>query len=521
MQPSLDDPPKSSLVDRLEDANGYLEWQDYPGQSAIGGLRAMAGFEQRFRVREPTSILKQEDKRRIHEGALQIMESTGIRISSARARADLKTAGAIVDDRLKVVRFPREVTLSLIKSVPSKIVLAGRTKEFDLPVDGTHHYYTTDGCGISVWEDKTKTKRNSVLADITKTAIIGDWLPYVSIYEPMVVANDVPAEKHVVMGMREAIRNTQKHIETESTTKPEEAIAQVKMATEIVGGVEELGRRHYISAMVCTTAPLQLEELATEDALVWAENHVPVHITAMGQMGLTGPATVVGDLVICHAETLALASTMQAHEKGAPVLYGSVLSSMDPRTGAVNFGSPETMLLAAGSSEMARYVRWPCSCGGIGPGAALPGVQASVENASMALLCAMTGSEIMNGVGLVDNSTVLSYEQLLIDNDIVGLTVAACKEIPADADALALDVIEKVGIGGNYLTEMHTLRHSREFHEPLIWSKDSFDSWVKRGRKDVMQVAREKAESILKEHKPVPLDNDISKRIDGIIAGLG
>lgn len=477
----------------------------------------MPSFADRFRVREPICIFKKKDKERIHKGALRIMERTGIRIPCTTARAELRKAGALVDERSKVVRFPEGLVASLIKSVPSNIVLGGRTKEFDLPVDGTHHYYTTDGCGISVWDERTKTRRNSTLADISRTAVIGDWLQHVSIYEPMVVANDVPAEKHVVMGVREALRNTEKHIETESTTKPDEARAQVRMAAEVAGGPEELRRRHNISAMVCTTAPLQLEELATEDALVWAENHVPVHITAMGQMGLTGPATVPGDLIICHAETLALASVMQAHEKGAPLLYGSVLSSMDPRTGAVNFGSPETMMLAAGSSEMARFMNWPCSCGGIGPGAAVPGVQASVENSTMALLCAMTGSEIMNGVGLVDNSTLLSYEQLMIDNDIVGLTIAACKEIPTDDDALALEVIEKVGVGGTYLAEMHTLRHAREFYAPLIWSKDSYDSWVKRGKKDVMRVAKEKADSILAEHKPVPLEKEVSGRIDEIV----
>lgn len=477
----------------------------------------MPSFEKRFKVRQPTSILSNVDKKRIHEGAIRVLESTGIRVGSPTARSDLRKAGAEVDERSKIVKFPRDTLLSLIKSVPTKVTLAGRTKEFDLPVDGTHHYYTTDGCGISVWDEKRKSKRNSVLEDITRTAILGDWLPYVSIYEPMVVANDVPAEKHVVLGMREAMRNTSKHILTESTTKPEEARTQLRMAAEVVGGVEALRERHYISAMVCTTSPLILEELATEDAMIWAENHVPVHITAMGQMGLTGPATVAGDLVLCHAETLALAAAMQAHDKGSPVLYGSVLSSMDPKSGAVNFGSPESMLLAAGSSEMARYVHWPCSCGGIGPGATLPGVQASVENATMALLCAMTGSEIMNGVGLVDNSTVLSYEQLMIDNDIVGLTISACRDIPVDDDALAIDLIEKVGVGRSFLTEMHTLRHAREFYVPLIWSKDSYDAWSKRGKKDLMVSAKEKADSVIKEHKPERLDPGVSKRIDAIV----
>lgn len=480
----------------------------------------MPKFEQRFKVREPASILKTEDKKRIHESALQVLERTGMRIHSAVARTDLKKAGAIVDDKSMIVRFPKDVVQSLIKSVPSKIVLTGRTEEFDLPVDGTHHYYTTDGCGIAVWDAKTKTRRNSKLEDIRKSAIIADWLPYLSIYEPMVVAHDVPAKLHVVMGMKQAMENTTKHIETESTTNPEEARAQIRMASEVIGGVDELRDRHYISAMVCTVSPLILEGPATDAAMVWAENHVPVHITAMGQMGLTGPATIAGDLVLCHSETLALACAIQAHEKGAPLLYGSVLSSMDPRTGAVNFGSPETAILAAATSEMARFMKWPGSCGGIGPGAIVPGIQAAAENAYISHFCAMVGSEVMNGIGLLDNSTVLSYEQLLIDNDIVGCTINSCKDIDVSPDTLAVDLIEKVGIGGTFLKEMHTLKHAREFFIPQVFSKDIFETWVKKGKKDLMEVAKEKAEWVLREHKPEKLDAQTSRKLDEIVKGL-
>ncbi len=127
----------------------------------------MSEFEHRFRVRQPFSILTPQNKKRIHEGALRIMESTGIRVLSAKARAELGEAGALVDERSKVVKFPAEVVLSQIRSVPSKMVLAGRTKDCDLPVDGSHHYYTTDGCGVSVWEEGSKTRRGSTLAGIT------------------------------------------------------------------------------------------------------------------------------------------------------------------------------------------------------------------------------------------------------------------------------------------------------------------------------------------------------------------
>jgi len=478
----------------------------------------MSSFEQRFRIRAPTNILRREDKQKIHENALEVMERTGIRVHSSVARHELKRAGAIVDAKSGIVKFPKEVVDSLVKSVPHKIVLAGREKEFDLPVNGTHQYYTTDGCGISVWDEKTKTRRPSVLEDIRKTAVIADWLPYLSIYEPMVVAHDVPARVHVIMGMKVAIENTTKHILSESTTNSDEAKAQVKMAAEVVGSAEQLRKTHYISAMVCTISPLTLDGPATDAAMVWAHNHVPVHITGMGQMGLTAPATLAGDLVQNHAETLALACALQAHERGAPLLYGSVLSNMDPRTGAVNFGSPETIVLAAASAEMGRFMDWPVSCGGVGPGSVIPGPQASIENAIAATLCAMVGSEIMNGIGLLDDSTVLSYEELLIDNDLVGLVVNSAKDIEVSKETLATEIIEKVGIGGTYLTERHTLKHAREFHSPIIWSKDSFDAWVSRGKKSTLEVAKEKAEWILKEHKPARLDADKAKALDKIVS---
>lgn len=480
----------------------------------------MPEFEQRFRIREPVSILKTQYKKQIHESALDVLENTGMMIHSDIAREGLGAAGAVVDDKSMIVRFPSGVVEELIKTVPSTITLAGRSESFDLPVDGTHYYFTTDGCGMQVYDTVSKTRRSSVLEDIRRTAVISDWLPNLSIYEPMVVASDVPSEQHVLRGMKEAMENTAKHIETESTTTVGEAKAQVDMAAAVVGSREELRDRHYISAMVCTVSPLVLEGPATDVAMVWAENHVPVHITGMAQMGLTGPATVAGDLVLNHAETLGLACAIQAHEPGAPLLYGSVLSSMDPMSGAIDFGSPETIKLALSTAEMARYMGWPGSCGGIGPGAVVPGIQATIENALMTMSAAMVGSEVMNGIGLLDNSTVLAYEQLLIDNEMIGHTLGICQEMEFTPEALAVDLIKKVGINQTYLTERHTIKHTREFHRPALWRKETFDSWTRGGGKDTVELAREKAQWILKEHKPEPLSSEVSERLGQIIGDV-
>ena len=483
----------------------------------------MPAFADGFRVRKPASILNEEDKRLIHEAALDVMADVGVRIHSTMARDSLKKAGAIIDDKTNIVRFPQELTKSLIAKVPEKIVLAGREKEFDLPVDGTHCYYTTDGCGISVWEQKTRSRRLSVLQDIKNTAIIADYLPYCSIYEPMVVPSDIPEEIHVITGMKAAFELTAKHIESESTTTPEEAKLQIEMASEIVGGFEELRRRHLISAMVCTMSPLTLDEHATDAAMVWSEAHVPVHITGMAMMGVSGPATIPGTLVVDHAETLALAAAIQAHTPGAPAIYGSVLSNMNPRTGAIQLGSPEGTLLCSLAHEMARYVKMPSSCGGIGSNAKVPGVQSAIENSMMALGSAFLAQEINNGIGLLDCSTVLSYEQMIIDNDIVARSLILGREVHATRENLCLDEIKGVGIlgigpkKGSFLAERMTLVEARKFFQSDIFPNEPYEDWEKKGRKEELTIAKERADWILKNHKPNLLDRDIATRLDRIV----
>jgi trimethylamine--corrinoid protein Co-methyltransferase len=405
----------------------------------------------------------------------------------------------------------------LIAKAPQKIVLAGRSKEFDLPMDGTHSYYTTDGCGVSVWDSASGSRRKPVLEDIRRTALISDYLPYVSIYEPMVVATDLPERVHAVHGMKVSMENTQKHLLSESTTTVEEAKAQVKMAAAVVGGVEELRKRHYISAMLCTMSPFMLDGTATDAAMIWAENHVPIHITGMAQAGVSGPVTVAGDLVVNHAETLAVVCIMQAYSPGAPVIYGSVLTTMDPRTGSYMGGAPESTLLCSGAVQMARYCKLPNSVGGFGSGAKVPGVQASLENTTMAMDCARVGGEVVNGFGVPDGSTLLSYEQLLLDHEIARMVITIFKGFEVNKETIALDVIKKVGIGGSYLSQMHTLKHTKEIMIPMLWDTDPYDMWVRKGRKDPMTAALEKVNQILNTHKPAPLEAGVSKTLDAIV----
>src|SRR3990170_3279692 len=475
----------------------------------------MPAFSERFRVRKRFDLLTNEERTAIHDAALRVMETTGVRIHSRAARADLERAGALVESGRPDVRFPRDVVERLRRKAPSTVTLAGPTKPLDLPMDGSHFYTTTDGCGIAVWDATSGTRRTSVLEDIRRTAVIGDWLPYLSIYEPMVVAHDVPPAAHVVLVMKVAMENTEKHILSESTTNPVEARTEAKLAAAVVGSPEELRKRHYVSAMLCPMSPLAIDGAAGDAALVWAENHVPVHITGMAEAGISGPASLAGDLVVNHAETLAAVCMIEAHAPGAPAIYGSCLSMMDPYTGAYMAGSPESDLLAAGSIEMGKFCGLPISVGGMGPSAKIPGVEASIENALWAMTCAQYGAEVINGIGEPAGSTLLSYEQMLVDHEIARMIVRISRGFEVTKDALSVDLIGRTGIGGMYLAQRETLEHVRASFLPMLWDGDPFETWLRKGGKDPMAVAREKVAWILKTHEPEPLPRDAEARMDG------
>jgi len=208
---------------------------------------------------------------------------------------------------------------------------------------------------------------------------------------------------------------------------------------------------------------------------------------------------------------------MEAHSPGAPVIYGSVLTSMDPKTGSYMGGAPESTLLCSGAVQMSRFVKLPNSVGGLGSGAKIPGVQATLENTTMAMDCARVGGEVVNGLGVPDNSTLLSYEQYLLDHEIARMTIKIFGGFEVSKETLAVDLIKKVGIGGSFLSQMHTLKGMKDIMIPMLWDSDPYDMWVKKGSKDPVKAALEKVDQILKTHKPAPLDTGVSRRLGAIV----
>jgi len=124
---------------------------------------------------------------------------------------------------------------------------------------------------------------------------------------------------------------------------------------------------------------------------------------------------------------------------------------------------------------------------------------------------------MLNGFGLLEGSTVLSFEQLMLDYDIVTEILRISKGIDATDDAIASDLIREVGIGGTFLAKRHTLMHLREAWEPMVFEYGTYEDWVKRGAIDPVRRANQKAKALLKDAKAVPLEKDLERQLREIV----
>jgi trimethylamine--corrinoid protein Co-methyltransferase len=135
-----------------------------------------------------------------------------------------------------------------------------------------------------------------------------------------------------------------------------------------------------------------------------------------------------------------------------------------------------------------------------------------------AMLPALTGSNIIYGMGMLEMGMTMSYEQLLIDQEIVRMIRRILGGIAVNKETIALDVIKKVGASGNYLAELHTLKNMRkESSQAKLIDRKMRSGWEKDGSKDMAERAREEARSILENYKPLPLPEDAAQKIRSII----
>ncbi len=181
-------------------------------------------------------------------------------------------------------------------------------------------------------------------------------------------------------------------------------------------------------------------------------------------------------------------------------------------------GAPEESLLNAASVEIARYYGLTDGVMGLVTSAKMPGPQACYEKVMSGILPILAGADLVGGAGGLACSMTASLVELVVDDELCKAMITSIRGVEVNDETLALDVVQKVGPGGHYLAQKHTMNHfMKEQFIPELIDRSGYDEWKKNGEKSLVDRAKEKVKKILKEHSVPPLDKDIQKELDSII----
>jgi trimethylamine--corrinoid protein Co-methyltransferase len=464
----------------------------------------------------PLEVMNQVDAETIHINSLNLLESMGIKVFSKEGLQLLKEAGADVDEKTKVAKIPSHLVMESVRKCKRPVRLCARNPKNDFVLDGKHCYLSTDGTGLATIDLETGVRRGSTKNDVAESARIVDYLELMNMYYPLVTPLDVPKHAHTLHEFDAAFNNCEKHIISGATYMKEEAQYELKMAAAVAGGWEELKRRPLVSAVTCTTSPMVLG-MTTDAAIEFVRAGCPPMMMTMPLVGATSPMTVAGAVLVGNAQVLALTTVCQLAAPGSPVCYSTEPMAMDVQTGIFEGLFPAANMVRASHVQMARYYKIPIFVGGWGTCSKVPDAQASYEKVLSAFLYYLSGTDITSGPGLLENWTVLSYEQLLIDYEIYTMMVDMLKSFPVTDESMGIDVTKKVGHEGHFLGQKHTIEHFKEMWQPVVTDGATYQTWKASGSKSAVDHARARAKDIIKTHQVTPLPDDVRKEFAKII----
>ena len=459
------------------------------------------------------SCLSEDALSRLHGLSLRILETTGMRLPDQAVLAAMADAGFGVSFEQQQVRFPAHLVESYLARIPSRMVLGGRTPADDLELNLDSLFARPQSGCVNVLDLSSGACRPAVLADVEAMARLNDALPSITLAASLVYPNDVPETSRDTVALATLLNNTSKPI----FTQPYDAGGATRMAEMINahrGGSAEAVRRPPVVFILAPTSPLEIAPNELAIMRIAAARGIPSFCGSTPMCGATGPMTLAGQVLLMHAENLACLVVMQVLRPGAPVIYGIRPALMDMRTTTALWGGAEFGMVSAINLQLARRIGLITDTEGTPTDSKALDEQAGIEKGFNAAFAALYGANIATGAGYIDMIMTASFEQLVIDNDIAGMMLRARRGIEFDEDRLAMEVIQRVGSAGNYLTDPHTLRHLRsETFRPAVFDRQNRTMWESSGAREIVEVARETARKLIDNPLSEPLPGDLMNEL--------
>ena len=459
--------------------------------------------------------VSEEQLHQIHMASLEILERTGVVVHDDEALQLLKDGGAYIDGNR--VRIPAHMVEAAIASAPSKITFCHVDGSRKLHLYRNNIYYGLGTDLPSFIDPYTGEIRETVMKDVENVAKVAGVSEGIDFVANSGLASDA-AQSVVDLYHLKTIRTYCNKPNWITATNYGNMKALIDMAAVSAGGYEELRRSPTIGYYGEPISPLINSKEAVQKLLLCAENGIPATWASGIIAGGTGPVTLAGTIALGNAEGLSGLVMHQLKAPGAPFILGLVGSSMDMKTSISSYGGPELSMIHAVVGQLGRFYGLPSyGTGGCSDSNAID-AQAGIESTFSNLMAAFGGTNLVHDVAYLGAGLIGSLEMILLNSDITGFIRRTLQGIAVNEDTLCLDLIDKVGPGGEYMTQAHTFKHYKEeaFY-PEYLNRKQHQTWMLSGGEDIRAVLNKKVKEIIEADTKPLLSENVMSQYDEII----
>jgi trimethylamine--corrinoid protein Co-methyltransferase len=458
-------------------------------------------------------ILSEEGLALIERNADTLLQEIGVEFRECpRALALFKQAGA--DIKGERVRFPRGLARQLCATAPAQYTQHARNPERNVIIGGKNTVFAPN-YGSPFVHDLDKGRRYGTIEDFVKLAYSSPFIHHSggTVCEPV----DLPVNKRHFEMVYSHMKLSDKPF-MGSVTKPERAEDTVKMC-EILFGADFIQSNTVCTSLINANSPLVWDATMVGAAEVYARNNQACIITPFILSGAMSPVTVAGTLTQVLAEVMTGTAFCQLTRPGAPVVFGTFVSTLSMQSGAPTFGTPEAALAIYGAAQLARRMNMPFRSGGSLCASKIPDAQAAYESAQTLVPTVLAGTNfVLHAAGWLEGGLSASYEKFVMDFDQLGAMHVLAKGIDLSDNGQAMEAFQQVEPGGHYLGCAHTQANFESaFYRSNIADNNSVEQWQEEGSKDAATRANALWKKMLADYVPPALDPGVDEALRAFI----
>lgn len=460
-------------------------------------------------------VLSDRQIEKVYQATLECLNRTGVNVLNAEARDLLAAAGARVDGVR--VRIPPHLIQDAVAANPRSFTLWGRDGQHRCQIVPDRVHFGPGLTNTYFVDPHTGERRKTRRGDPASVARVCDALDHVDYVMGLGLIDDVPSTLAPVYEFAELVANTGKPILAWAFSPPN--VSDVyQIALSVAGSAEALRERPFFGLFSTFQSPLIHTDHDLANVFWAVERGIPVVYLGGGSAGGTAPVTGAGLLVISLAGALSGLAAIQLKQRGAAVCIGGVPEPLDLRTGRPAYGGPEMSLYSAALSDVSRYLGLPFMGTAGASEAKRLDLQAAIETTIQVLLSGLSGATLVHDVGFLDCADIGSLEMVVMADEIIAMTRRIMRGVEVSDDTLMLDLIDRIGPGGEFMSAIETAKRCRaEIWTPTLFDRAPWVNWEAAGAPTMHDHVKARLHQILATHQPPPLPAGAADKIAAIL----